>query len=59
MGTSLGPKYIPYAYMDPLGNVLGILEALLHVPLSTLVLYWREWGFRVLGLFCHLPYLVR
>ena len=19
MGTSLGPKYIPYAYMDPLG----------------------------------------
>ena len=20
MGTPLGPKYIPYTYMDPLGN---------------------------------------
>ena len=23
MGTSLGPKYIPYTYMDPLGKGLG------------------------------------
>ena len=23
MGTSLGPKYIPYTYMDPLGKALG------------------------------------
>ena len=22
MGTPLGPKYIPYTYMDPLGNTL-------------------------------------
>ena len=22
MGTSLGPKYIPYTYMDPLGKAL-------------------------------------
>ena len=22
MGTSLGPKYIPYTYMDPLGEAL-------------------------------------
>ena len=21
MGTSLGPKYIPYSYMDPLGSM--------------------------------------
>ena len=25
MGTPLGPKYIPYTYMDPLGEVLGSL----------------------------------
>ena len=24
MGTALGPKYIPYTYMDPLGN--GIIN---------------------------------
>ena len=23
MGTSLGPKHVPYTYMDPLGLVLG------------------------------------
>ena len=23
MGTPLGPKYIPYTYMDPLGSILG------------------------------------
>ena len=23
MGTSLGPKYIPYTYMDPLGLFLS------------------------------------
>ena len=23
MGTPLGPKYIPYTYMDPLGTCLG------------------------------------
>ena len=23
MGTPLGPKYIPYTYMDPLGMYLG------------------------------------
>ena len=22
MGTPLGPKYIPYAYMDPLGKLV-------------------------------------
>ena len=24
MGTPLGPKYIPYTYMDPLGESLGL-----------------------------------
>ena len=23
MGTPLGPKYIPYTYMDPLGRIPG------------------------------------
>ena len=30
MGTPLGPKYVPYTYMDPLGRSFedfGILEA--------------------------------
>ena len=26
MGTPLGPKYIPYTYMDPLGVCFGSLE---------------------------------
>ena len=30
MGTPLGPKYIPYTYMDPLGTYL-ILK-ILHDP---------------------------
>ena len=25
MGTPLGPKYIPYTYMDPLGNIPGVM----------------------------------
>ena len=25
MGTPLGPKYIPYTYMDPLGYKAGLL----------------------------------
>ena len=25
MGTALGPKYIPYTYMDPLGLMLLML----------------------------------
>ena len=24
MGTPLGPKYIPYTYIDPLGRVEGV-----------------------------------
>ena len=24
MGTPLGPKYIPYTYMDPLGLISGV-----------------------------------
>ena len=33
MGTPLGPKYIPYTYMDPLGfRELGSLEELCAVP---------------------------
>ena len=27
--TTLGPKYIPYNYMEPLGRVLGDLDGLL------------------------------
>ena len=30
MGTPLGPKYIPYTYMDPLGKAKGF-HALLIV----------------------------
>ena len=26
MGTPLGPKYIPYTYMDPLGTLSGPLD---------------------------------
>ena len=26
MGTPLGPKYIPYTYMDPLGKAKGDLS---------------------------------
>ena len=26
MGTPLGPKYIPYTYMDPLGLGVGIRD---------------------------------
>ena len=26
MGTPLGPKYIPYTYMDPLGYLAGSIE---------------------------------
>ena len=26
MGTPLGPKYIPYTYMDPLGKFLLIIR---------------------------------
>ena len=26
MGTPLGPKYIPYTYMDPLGKAMAHLE---------------------------------
>ena len=29
MGTLLGPKYIPYTYMDPLGLKRGASEQLL------------------------------
>ena len=27
MGTPLGPKYIPYTYMDPLGRLQGLGRA--------------------------------
>ena len=27
MGTRLGPKYIPYTYMDPVGNALQVATA--------------------------------
>ena len=26
MGTPLGPKYIPYTYMDPLGYLKSLLQ---------------------------------
>ena len=36
MGTPLGPKYLPYTYMDPLGKVqrLGSQEILMVVGVS-------------------------
>ena len=30
MGTPLGPKYIPYTYMDPLGKLIQITGLLLR-----------------------------
>ena len=32
MGTPLGPKYIPYTYMDPLGKTMQMAPATLIVP---------------------------
>ena len=37
MGTCLGPKYIPYTYMDPLGSICirqAMLARLLQAQLS-------------------------
>ena len=31
MGTALGPKYIPYTYMDPLGGGLTSAKMRLNV----------------------------
>ena len=41
MRTPLGPKYIPYTYMDPLGMRKPILmEATLHSPRGSPVSAW-------------------
>ena len=47
MGTPLGPKYIPYTYMDP----LGLLTLCLNSSLSFVGLKGpvAELGFRVDG----------
>ena len=37
MGTPLGPKYIPYAYMDPLGFILW-RSAISDLPRAACVL---------------------
>ena len=40
MGTPLGPKYIPYTYMDPLGKVV-------HVGLTVQNIYCARRGLRI------------
>ena len=34
MGTPLGPKYIPYTYMDPLGKKVGFRECAAYMSHS-------------------------
>ena len=31
MGTPLGPKYIPYTYMDPVGSLIFFLGVTINV----------------------------
>ena len=35
MGTPLGPKYIPYSYMDPLGSQEGLSPDHIDVAAAT------------------------
>ena len=49
MGTPLGPKYIPYSYMDP----LGVQNSQVSVVLcwnGAACLSWPAFGFRAEGL---------
>ena len=47
MGTPLGPKYIPYTYMDPLGMGLpNVTRRTGGISLSSK--RFRVWGFQVL-----------
>ena len=52
MGTPLGPKYIPYTYMDPLGGLyrgyVGVIEVLrLHRGIIIKVILFGIFWFRV------------
>ena len=49
MGTFLGPKYIPYTYMDPLGSSLGARWKGLGVSFGPGVERYMGLGFRGFG----------
>ena len=46
MGTSLGPKYLPYRYMDPLG-VMGPSRIKLRLRGLGGLGFREVWGFKV------------
>ena len=50
IGSPLGPKYIPYTYMDPLGSKFLSNFGGLGFRVLGLGVYGRILGFRVLGL---------